>query len=107
MARVARIVHGTSSPLPGVAPSPEVAKHAREELARFLRVLDDELGDHAFLAGDRPSVADCTPFGTWEFGRAFGVDFDPGCERLHRWHAPWLARPSAVWNPDPGGSQPG
>jgi glutathione S-transferase len=101
MSRVARIVHGTRSPLPGVARRPEIADEAREGLPAVLRVLDDEVGARAFLAGDRPSIADCTLFGTWEFGRVFGVEIDPAFENLHRWHADFAARPSATWNPDP------
>jgi glutathione S-transferase len=102
MSRVARIVHSTNSPLPGVAPNPEVAKQAAEELPRILRILDHELGDGPFLAGARPTVADCTLFGCWEFGRSFGVEFEPALESLHRWHASFSQRPSTRWNPDPG-----
>jgi glutathione S-transferase len=102
MSRVARIVHGTKSPLPGVPPNPAVAEHSRSELPHVLHVLDALVGDRPFLAGDRPSIADCTLFGTWEFGRMFGVEFDPACANLHRWHAAFRERPSASWNPDPG-----
>lgn len=47
-------------------------------------------------------IADCTLFGAWEFGRLFGVEFDPRLRNLHRWHESFLQRPSATWNPDPG-----
>jgi glutathione S-transferase len=101
MSRVARIVHATHSPLPWVKPNPPVAGQARQELPAILGVLDRELGSRPFLAGERPSIADCTLFGTWEFGRAFGVEPDPEFANLHRWHAAFLERPSASWNPDP------
>ena len=101
MSRVARIIHNTKSPLPGVEPNLPVAKQARAELPGVLRVLEDEVGDRPFLAGDRPSIADCTLFGTWEFGRLFGVEIDPEFGNLHRWHQAFLGRPSASWNPDP------
>lgn len=99
--RVARIVHNTRSPLPDVTENPVIAEQARAELPRVLRLLDDEVGDRPFLAGDHPTIADCTLFGAWEFGRLFGVDFDPGLANLHRWHEAFLTRPSATWNPDP------
>jgi glutathione S-transferase len=101
MGRVAKIVHHTRSPLPGVVGIPAVAEQARAELPAVLRILDRELGARPFLAGDRPSIADCTLFGTWEFGRMFGVE--PGAEHrnLHRWHDAFVRRPSATWNPDP------
>jgi glutathione S-transferase len=98
---VARIVHNTDSPLPGVKPNPPVAEQARQELPGILRVLEMEIGERPFLAGERPSIADCALFGSWEFGRAFGVEPDAEFERLHRWHAAFLERPSATWNPDP------
>lgn len=102
MSRVARIVHNTKSPLPGVSANPEVAERVQKELPNVLRILDEEMGERAFLAGDVPTIADCTLFGTWEFGRLFGVDFDSERKNLHRWHAAFLERPSATWNPDPG-----
>ncbi len=101
MSRVARIIHNTRSPLPGVAANPAVAEHMRAELPKVLRILDDEVGDRPFLAGDRPTIADCTLFGIWEFGRLCGFAFDPQVENLHRWHDAFLQRPSASWNPDP------
>lgn len=102
MSRVARIVHSTNSPLPGVAANPAIAEQMRSELPRVLRILDAEVRGRPFLAGDHPTFADCTLFGTWEFGRMFGVVFDPELENLHRWHGSFLGRPSARWNPDPG-----
>ncbi len=102
LSRVARIVHNTNSPLPGVKGHPAVAEQARGELPGLLEILDRELGGRPFLAGDRPSIADCTLFGAWEFGRLFGVDFDPERKNLQRWHAAFLQRPSATWSPDPG-----
>jgi glutathione S-transferase len=101
MSRVARIVHNTNSPLPERKPNPPVAEQARQELPAILRVLEAEIGERPFLAGERPSIADCTLFGIWEFGRAFGIEPDPELERLHRWHAAFRERPSASWNPDP------
>lgn len=101
MLPVARIVHNTRSPLPGVEGVPAVAEQARRDLPRALRVLEAELVGRPFLAGERPTVADCTLFASWEFGRLFGVEPGAELEGLHRWHASFLERPSATWSPDP------
>jgi hypothetical protein len=85
LARVSRIVHNTKSPLPGVVGNPAIAEQARAELPAVLRILSHELGAHPFLAGERPTIADCTLFGTWEFGRMFGVE-SIAAHNLHRWH---------------------
>lgn len=100
--RVGRIVHNTRSPLPGVVGNPAIAEQACAELPAVLRVLDAELGAQPFLAGGRPTVADCTLFGAWEFGRMFGVDLGAEHANLRCWHQAFLARPSATW--DPGAS---
>jgi glutathione S-transferase len=102
MARVARLVHSTRSPLPGVPPNPVIAEQMRKELPRALHVLNEEMGERPFLAGDRPMIADCTLFAAWEFGRMFGLEFDTTLRNLHRWHDSFLLRPSATWDPDPG-----
>jgi glutathione S-transferase len=101
LVRVARIIHNTKSPLPGVPSNLVVAKQAREELPKYLGILNDELGSRPFLAGDNPTIADCTLFAAWEFGGFFDIAVDPRFENLHRWHEMFLRRPSASWNPDP------
>jgi len=101
LAHIARIVHGTRSPLPGVAPNPDAVSAAREELRPVLRILDAEIGDRRFLAGEAPTIAACNHYGAREFGRLFGVEIDPAFGNLQRWHAAFLERPSATWNPDP------
>ncbi|MGI9589884.1 MAG: glutathione S-transferase family protein [Myxococcota bacterium] len=98
--RVARIVHNTNSPLPSVQGNPVIAEHTRAELPRVLEILDREVGEKPFLAGDHPTIADCTLFGAWEFGRAFGFEFDPERKNLHRWHRAFAERPSTRWDPD-------
>ncbi len=101
MGRVAKIIHNTKSPLPGVVENPVVAEHTRAELPGPLTFLDGQLATRPFLAGESPTIADCTLFGIWEFGRLFSFEFDPAYANLHRWHADFLERPSAGWNPDP------
>jgi glutathione S-transferase len=97
---IARLVHATRSPL-GAPPSPEVAAQARRALPEGLRVLEERIGSAPFLAGERPTFADCTLFAAFGFARFGGVELDPAFERLHGWYARFSARPSAQAPPLP------
>ncbi|MBW2395557.1 MAG: glutathione S-transferase family protein [Deltaproteobacteria bacterium] len=94
---VARYVHGTKSPLPGIEANPAVAKAALESLAAPLEVLDLETADRPFIAGSRPTIADCTLFAGFEFAKFAGLelgDVAAGFPNLKRWHAAFSQRPS-------------
>ena len=92
---VARIVHATNSPL-GLPPVPEVAAHARGILPEALGVLDRRLADgRPFLAGPRPSIADCTLQAALQFARFGKVEIDPALAGLARWDRAYRERPSA------------
>lgn len=93
-----RYVHNTNSPMPNIRAIPGVAEAALEDLALPLGVLDREVGDHPFIAGDRPTVADCTLFAAFEFAKFAELqlgDVGEGLPNLKRWHAAFLQRPSA------------
>jgi glutathione S-transferase len=91
---VARIIHATRSPL-GLPPVPEIAEAARRQLPKALEVLDSEIGDQPFLAGARPTIADCTLFAAFGFARFGEVEIDPAYRNLARWSAEFGQRPSA------------
>jgi glutathione S-transferase len=92
---IARIVHATRSPL-GLPPRPEVAASYRELLPRALGALDAKLADgRPFLAGARPSIADCTLAAALQFGRFGGVEPSGRCQRLARWDESYRKRPAA------------
>jgi len=92
---VARIIHATNSPL-RLPPNPEVAALFRKILPEALTVLDARLADgRPFLAGDRPTIADCTLQASLQFGRFGKVELDPALENLARWDAAYRKRPSA------------
>jgi glutathione S-transferase len=92
---VARIIHATNSPLK-LPPVPEVAEQARAALPDALRFLDDRLADgRAFLAGDRPTIADCTLGAAFQFARFGQVEIDPAFTHLARWDAAFRQRPAA------------
>jgi glutathione S-transferase len=92
--RVGRIVHATRSPL-GLPPNPGVAEEERRALPAALAALEARIGEGPFLAGERPTVADCTLFAAFGFARFGGVAIDPACVRLQRWFAEFSERPSA------------
>ena len=92
---VGRIIHATNSPL-GLAPNPGVAAHFRSVLPEALRVLDERLSDgRPFVAGDRPSIADCTLAAAFQFARFGGVEIDPGLQNLTQWNTRYRERPIA------------
>lgn len=92
---IGRIVHATNSPL-GFPPSPEMAAHFRQVLPEALGFLDRRLADgRPFVAGARPSIADCTLQAALQFGRFGKVEIDASFEHLARWDAAYRERPSA------------
>jgi glutathione S-transferase len=88
----ARIVHATNSPL-GLPPSPEVAAVFQRVLPEACKVLDERLSDgRPFLAGERPTIADCTLAAALQFARFGGVVIDPAFARLLAWDAAYRSR---------------
>jgi glutathione S-transferase len=92
--RVARIIHATRSPL-GLPPNPAVAEPERKRLPQVLAALEARIGEQPFLAGERPTIADCTLFAAFRFADFGGVEIDPACGRLRAWYARFAERPSA------------
>lgn len=92
--RTARWVHATNSPLPTVKPNPELARQLREELETYQALLNRELEGRPFLAGDRPTVGDCTLFAAFSFGGMRDLDLGEGYPELARWFAAFSQRPS-------------
>jgi glutathione S-transferase len=95
LARVARIFHNTHSVLPGGAPNPAIAEHVRGELPRVLAVLDAEIGSRPFVAGDVPTIADCTLCAALHFARLGAIEIDAIHRNVHRWYEEFSSRPSA------------
>jgi glutathione S-transferase len=75
--------------------SADAAENARGRLATNLRVLDARIDGRPFVAGDRPTIADCTLLAELEFGEFAGVPLDPSYGNVARWYAAFRARPSA------------
>lgn len=94
--RVGTIFQNTSPFFAGrIKQSPEAAESARKQLHTALNVLDARIGNHPFVAGDRPSIADCTLLAALEFAEFGQVAIEPSCTNAARWLRAFKQRPSA------------
>lgn len=93
---VATIFQNTHPFMAGrIKQSADAAETARTRLAGTLRVLDTALAGRRFVAGDRPTIADCTLLAALEFAEFAGVPLDPTYTNVARWYAAFKERPSA------------
>ncbi|MBI3767728.1 MAG: glutathione S-transferase family protein [Deltaproteobacteria bacterium] len=94
--RIAVIFQNTHPFMAGrLKQSPDAAENARNVLANSVAVLDTMIGARPFVAGERPTVADCTLFAALEFGEFAQVPLDPARKNLTRWYTEFKKRPSA------------
>jgi glutathione S-transferase len=61
----------------------------------FLKILNDQLAKHRFVAGDRFSVADITALVAVDFLKPAKLAMPDDLANVKRWHAEVSARPSA------------
>jgi glutathione S-transferase len=96
LSRVAQIFQNTHPFMAGrLKQSAEAADNARAMMAASLKVLDDAIGNQPFVAGTRPTIADCTLVAALDFGEFAGVPLDPAFKNVGRWYAAFKERPSA------------
>jgi len=76
--------------------SPDAAEQGRQRVATNLTVLDAKIGDHRFVCGAQPTIADCTLFAALELAAFAGVELAPSLRNVERWHAAFRQRPSAA-----------
>jgi glutathione S-transferase len=74
---------------------PETAENARARLAGNLKVLEEAIGSRPFVAGARPTIADCTLLAAVDFAAFAGVPLDGAGPNLARWAEAFHQRPSA------------
>jgi glutathione S-transferase len=74
---------------------PEWAEANRPRVIEFVRMLDKELADRPFVAGERYTVADITALCAVDFMKPARVPMPEDVPNLKRWHAEVSARPSA------------
>lgn len=92
---IGRIVHSTDSPL-GYKPNPAIAEAELRGLPRLYGIVNDLLGEAQFVAGEEPTIADCTLYAGLNFGRFRDIGPDEDYTHLHRWFAEFGERPSVV-----------
>ena len=92
---VGRLFHATKAPLPGATPNAALADAARAQLAAPLALFDDEIADCEFVAGPRPTIADCTLFAALKLGEMAELELALG-PNLLRWYEAFSQRPSAA-----------
>lgn len=78
------------------SPSKETADRTHRYVTELLDVLEAEIGRNDFLAGDAPTIADCTAFTIFQTARErFDLPFGNGHLRLDAWYGRFRSRPSA------------
>ena len=64
--------------------SADTAENAKARLATTLKVVDDAIGNKPFVAGQRPTIADCTLFAAIEFAEFAQAPVDGSVKNVHR-----------------------
>lgn len=96
MQRVGTIFQNTSPFFADrVKQSAEAAESARNQLANYLKVIDQRIGGSPFAAGEHPTIADCTLLAGLGFAEFAQVAIDPSYANLARWYGAFKQRPSA------------
>jgi len=97
LSRVGTIFQNTSPFLAGrLKQVPEAAESAKGMLDASLAVLDAKIGSNPFVAGSRPTIADCTLLAALGFAEFAQVQIDPKFRNIHRWYEAFKQRPSAA-----------
>src|SRR5208337_912096 len=75
---------------------PEYGETQRDATKQQLQLLDAQIGNKPFIAGDRFTIADITALVAVDFATQMaGVPLDPALKNLARWHQSVSSRPSA------------
>lgn len=94
VAQVFRHLHPAMKELE-VPQVPEWAEANKPRVLEFLGILDRQLAEHEFIAGDRYSIADITAQVTVDFMKVPKLAVPEEMTNVKRWHAAVSARPSA------------
>jgi glutathione S-transferase len=94
VAHVFRHLHPAAKTLE-VPQVPDWGEANRPRVADMLKILDEQLGKHKFIAGDNFSVADITALVAVDFMKPAKIEIPAGLDNVRRWHAEVSARPSA------------
>ena len=97
LGRIAVIFQNTHPLFAGrLKQSADAAESARSTLASNLAVLDAKIGANRFVAGDKPTIADCTLLAALQFAEFGQIAIDPALKNVHRWYESFKQRPSAA-----------
>ncbi|MFA6031459.1 MAG: glutathione S-transferase [Myxococcota bacterium] len=75
---------------------PEWGEANKPKALEFLRMLDGELADRAFIAGDEYTIADITGLVAVDFMKPARIKVPEDCTHVLRWHQSVSSRPSAA-----------
>src|SRR5262249_13516755 len=78
-----------------VKQSADAAENARPRLSNALKVIDERLAQHKFVAGEKPSTAASPLPAALAFASFAGIEIDPAHRNVHRWYEEFKQRPSA------------
>lgn len=73
----------------------ELAAAAPEKASKELKILDQALENHKYIAGDTFSVADITGLITLDFLKLARIGIPESLAHVRRWHSELSSRPSA------------
>lgn len=91
----ARQIHTSNSPL-GLPANPPVSEYHEKRRENAVAHLEREMADgRPFLAGDRPTVGDCTLQAILQFARFREIDVLENAPRLQEWCERYRERPAA------------
>ena len=89
-------IHGHALTARLIKQIPEAADQNRKRVHLGYKLLDDQLAENTFVAGDDYSVVDAVLLASLDFANGLvGVPYDPDLSHLKRWHEAVSARPSA------------
>jgi glutathione S-transferase len=74
---------------------PALAERGRARVQQFFEAMDERLAEHAWIAGDRYTIADITTQVTVDFAKWIKLDIPQSAANLRRWFTAVSARPSA------------
>jgi glutathione S-transferase len=74
--------------------SADAAENAKARIASSLKVIDAAIGGNKFVAGNRPTIADCTLLAALQFAEFAQAPVEAGVKNVHRWYEEFKQRPS-------------
>lgn len=93
---VATVFQNTNPLFAGrIKQSADAAEGGRMRLGNALKVINERIGTNPFVAGNRPTIADCTLLASLDFAQFAGVEISKDLANVHRWATEFRKRPSA------------